>query len=88
MSTNFRINESGLRQLGRDVAQNMARRVQPKIDAVFAAHSGDEVNVIIPALREALASLRLDGGEEQLRALAETIARGERVRLTAGDAHC
>jgi hypothetical protein len=70
----IQFNESGLRQLGRDAAKCVAKQVQPKTDAVVAAHSGDEVDVVMPALRKALAGLRLAGGEEQLRALAETVA--------------
>jgi hypothetical protein len=77
-----------LEDVGNQGLRQLAREAQSKVDAVQRAHSTDTVEVIEDALRSALSDLEWQGGDDDFRSWAETIASGgkviikpERVRL-------
>jgi hypothetical protein len=75
------IDHGAIEQLGREIARDVARDTQPKLNRFAEVSEGKPVDQILPELQKLLADNALDVPAETLRDMAENISQGVMVQL-------
>jgi cobalamin-dependent methionine synthase I len=80
---NFEFDDRAAKRLGQSVVQAKAREYQAAIESVKRRYAGRPVNVVKPALRQAMRRVGADFSDRQLTEYAKIISDGGNIEFTS-----